>query len=158
MKYEDAPDLKERMIDIVNALGMEHIDVGRVECLRSKGSSSRRTIARCHALGKLMQKAMKNRAFYAIEFLELFEKMSRKDQDKVIIHELLHIPKTFGGGFRQHDFVCEKNVDLFYEKFASYKRKLEEKESDNEESTEISKNYIEEVPRRKILFWNNRFF
>ena len=44
-----------------------------------------------------------------------------KDQDKVIIHELLHIPKTFGGGFRQHDFVCEENVEVMYEKFASLK-------------------------------------
>jgi len=121
MKYEDAPDLKERMNEIIKTLGMNHIDLERVECLRSFGSSSRRTIARCHALGKLMQRAMKTKAFYAIEFLERFEKMSRKDQDKVIIHELMHIPKTFGGGFRQHDFVCERNVDLMYDKFVSLK-------------------------------------
>jgi len=119
----DAPDLKARMADIVKTLGMEHVDVERVECLRSRGSSSKRTIARCHALGKLMQRAMKTKAFYAIEFLERFEKMSQKEQDKVIIHELMHIPKTFGGGFRQHDFVCEENVNVFYEKYASVKGK-----------------------------------
>ncbi len=123
MKYEQADDLKERMIDIVNTLGMDHVDLERVECLRSFGSSSRRTIARCHALGKLMQRAMKSRAFYAIEFLELFDKMSREEQDKVIIHELMHIPKTFGGGFRQHDFVCERNIDIMYEKFVNAKMK-----------------------------------
>ncbi len=123
MKYMDAPDLKARMADIVKTLGMEHVDVERVECLRSRGSSSKRTIARCHALGKLMQRAMKTKAFYAIEFLERFEKMSQKEQDKVIIHELMHIPKTFGGGFRQHDFVCEENVNVFYEKYASVKGK-----------------------------------
>jgi len=122
MKYEDAPDLKERMNDVVNLLGMNHIVIDRVECVRSFGSSSRRTIARCHALGKLMQKAMKNKAFYAIEFLELFDKMSKSEQDKVIIHELMHIPKTFGGGFRQHDYVCDRNVDIMYEKFASLKK------------------------------------
>lgn len=121
MKYEDAPDLKERMLEIVQTLGMDHIDLQRVECLRSFGSSSRRTIARCHALGKLMQRAMKTKAFYAIEFLERFDRMEKKEQDKVIIHELMHIPKTFGGGFRQHDFVCERNVDLMYEKFVSLK-------------------------------------
>ncbi len=69
MKYEHAPDLKERMNKIVETLGMEHIDLERVECLRGRGSSSKRTIARCHTIGKLMQKAMKVRAFYAIEFL-----------------------------------------------------------------------------------------
>ncbi len=121
MRYENAVDLKQRMDEMVKLLGMAHVDVDRVECLRSFGSSSRRTIARCHALGKMMQKAMKTKAFYAIEFLERFDKMSRKEQDKVIIHELLHIPKSFGGGFRHHDFVCERNVELLYQKFESMK-------------------------------------
>lgn len=123
MKYEYALDLKERMIDMAKTLEMEHIDLDRVECLRSFGSSTKRTLARCHALGKVMQKAMKTKAFYTIEFLERFEKLSRKEQDKVILHELMHIPKTFGGGFRQHDFVCEENVDVLYEKFVSLKGK-----------------------------------
>src|SRR3989344_5784580 len=127
MKYIDAPDLKERMVEIVKLLRMDHVDVDRVECLRGYGSSSRRTIARCHTIGKLMQRAMKVKAFYAIEFLERFDKMSRDDQDKVIIHELMHIPKTFGGGFRQHDFVCERNVEILHEKFMSFKNKGNEK-------------------------------
>ena len=121
MKYEDAPDLRERMKEMVNLLEMNHIALERVECLRSFGSSSKRTIARCHTIGKLMQKAMKTKAFYAIEFLERFDKMSFEEQDKVIIHELMHIPKTFGGGFRNHDYVCERNVDLMHEKFVSLK-------------------------------------
>lgn len=121
MKYFDAPDLKERMVEIANLIGMNHLDLSRVECMRSKGSSSRRVIARCHALGKLLQKAMKIDAFYAIEFLERFEKMSRKEQDKVIIHELMHIPKTFGGGFRHHDYVNDYNIDRIYEKYIALK-------------------------------------
>jgi len=123
MKYEFAQDLKERMDEISLVLGMKHIDLNRVECLRSSGSSSSRTIARCHTIGKLMQKAMRTKAFYAIEFLERFEKLSRVEQDKVIIHELMHIPKTFGGGFRQHDYVCEKNVEILHEKFLNLKAK-----------------------------------
>tara|TARA_Y100000310_G_C20696985_1_gene826378 strand:+ start:5141 stop:5524 length:384 start_codon:yes stop_codon:yes gene_type:complete len=122
MKYESAEDLKERMDEIVRVLGMEHVNLERVECIRSFGSKTKRTIARCHALGKMMQKAMKTKAFYAIEFLELFDKMSKEEQDKTIIHELMHIPKTFGGGFRHHDFVCDKNVEVLHEKFESLKR------------------------------------
>ena len=122
MHYIDAPDLKKRVNEIAAALGMGHVDLNRLSCLRSFGSSSRRTIARCHALGKLMQKAMGSKAHYAIEFLEYFDKMPVKEQDKVLIHELLHIPKSFGGGFRHHDFVCERNVDIMYEKFASLKK------------------------------------
>src|SRR3990172_1787674 len=121
MKYEYAPDLKERMMDIVKSLEMDHIELDRIECLRSYGSSTKRTIARCHALGKVMQKAMKTRAFYTIEFLERFNKMSKAEQDKVIIHELLHVPKTFGGGFRQHDYVCEENIDKLHRRFREAK-------------------------------------
>ncbi|MBS3083901.1 metallopeptidase [Candidatus Pacearchaeota archaeon] len=114
MKYDYAPDLKERLVNIVNRLQMNHVDVNRVECLRSFGSSTKRTLARCHTIGKVMQKGMKTGAFYTIEFLEKFDKLNKSDQDKVIIHELLHIPKTFGGGFRQHDFVCEENIDKLH--------------------------------------------
>lgn len=117
MKYEEAPDLQIRMEQIIAALRMEHIDINRVKCFRSRGSSTRRTLARCHTVGKLMQKAMKMPAHYAIEFLEPFEKLNKDEQDKVIIHELLHIPKTFGGGFRQHDYVCEENVELMHRQF-----------------------------------------
>jgi len=121
MKYEEAPDLKERMNDVIKTLGMNHIDAERVGCLRSFGSSTRRTIARCHALGKVMQKAMGTKAFYAIEFLERFDKLSKHDQDRAIIHELMHVPKTFGGGFRQHDFVCENNIERLHSKFMELK-------------------------------------
>jgi len=121
MRYEPAPDLQQKMIEIVNALEMDHIKTDRVKCFRSTGSSTKRTIARCHTIGKLMQRAMETKAFYAIEFLEPFEKLSKKDQEKTIIHELLHIPKTFGGGFRQHDFVCEENVNILHEKFENLK-------------------------------------
>lgn len=123
MKYEHAPDLQARMEEIVRVLEMPHIDVNRVKCFRGFGSSTRRTLARCHTIGKLMQKAMNAKAHYAIEFLERFDKLGREEQDKVIIHELMHIPKTFGGGFRQHDFVCDRNVEILHDRFMSYKRK-----------------------------------
>jgi predicted metallopeptidase len=118
MKYIYADDLQQRMVSIIKKLQMDHVDINRVKCFRSKGSSTKRTIARCHTIGKLMQHAMNVPAWYAIEFLERFERMSQADQDKVIIHELMHIPKTFGGGFRQHDYVCEENVEKLYRQFA----------------------------------------
>jgi predicted metallopeptidase len=121
MKYIPAPDLQQKMTEIVSTLGMSHIKTDRVKCFRSRGTSTKHTIARCHALGKLMQHAMNTKAFYAIEFLEPFERMSQKDQEKTIIHELLHIPKTFGGGFRHHDFVCEKTVNILHQKFENLK-------------------------------------
>lgn len=119
MKYIPAPDLQSRMEAIARTLAMEHIDLARVKCFRSKGSSTKRTIARCHTIGKLMQQTIGVKAHYAIEFLEKFEKLPLTEQDKVIIHELLHIPKTFGGGFRQHDFVCEENIEKLHRTWVS---------------------------------------
>jgi predicted metallopeptidase len=117
MQYRVALDLQQRMCEIVRRLGFTHIDCNRVVCLRSVGSKTRRVIARCHALPKIMQLAMEAKAHYAIEFLERFEKLSTADQDMTIIHELMHIPKTFGGGFRHHDFVCHKNVEKLYKRY-----------------------------------------
>ncbi|MEK6925954.1 MAG: putative metallopeptidase [Nanoarchaeota archaeon] len=117
MKYEPAPDLQEKADKISVAL-FPHVKVDRVRCFRSYGTSTRGTIARCHALGKLMQHALGIKAVYALEFIhERFDKMNEEEQTKVIIHELMHIPKTFGGGFRHHDHVCESNVNMNYKNY-----------------------------------------
>ena len=120
MKYEFAQDI-QKIAEEISTMLFPHIRMNRVMCFRSYGTSSRRTIARCHALGKLMQKAMGTEAFYALEFLsERFDKLDREDQLKTIIHELMHIPKTFGGGFKHHNWVTERNVNMF---FKEYKRR-----------------------------------
>ncbi len=129
MRYEYALDLQKIAEDVCDKM-FPHVKKDRIKCFRSYGSSTKRTIARCHALGKLMQKAMAVDAFYALEFLmPIFEKQNKDDQIKTIIHELMHIPKTFGGGFRQHDFVCNENVDLIYNKYMELK--INEKAKNN---------------------------
>jgi len=121
MKYESAHDLQILAQEISKIL-FPHVQIENVRCFRSFGTSSRRTIARCHALGKLMQKAIGIKAVYALEFLsERFDKMSEEEQIKTIIHELMHIPKTFGGGFKHHNFVTEKNVNLMYKEYQRLK-------------------------------------
>jgi len=121
MKYEFALDI-QREAEEISRLLFPHVKIERVKCFRSYGTSSRRTIARCHALGKLMQKAIGIRAVYALEFLsERFDKMSSVDQTKTIIHELMHIPKTFGGGFKHHNHVTIKNVNQVYAQYMEMK-------------------------------------
>ncbi len=117
MQYELAYDLQDRTYAIIDTLGFEHVDKDRVSCIRSRGSRSRRTIARIHTLSKAMQLGMNCHAHYVIEFLERFEKLSEDEQTQVIIHELLHIPKTFGGGFRHHDYVAKKRVDELFKRY-----------------------------------------
>ena len=121
IKYELALDL-QKITNEIALLLFPHVKLDSVVCIRSFGSSSRGTIARCHALGKAMQLAMGRRGFYVIEVIsKRFDKMSKVDQIKTLIHELMHIPKSFGGGFKYHDYVCEENVEVEYERYVNLK-------------------------------------
>jgi len=115
IRYENAPDIMHRLYDVAKKIGMSHVRFSGVYAVRSKGSQSRGTIARCHALSKIWQKCLEIKAVYIIEVIsERFDKMSRADQDRVLIHELMHIPKSFGGGFKHHNVVNESNVERLY--------------------------------------------
>ena len=119
MKYEFAEDI-QRVAEHISKFLFPHIRIENVKCFRSRGTNSKRTIARCHGLSKVMQKALDVKAFYALEFLsERFDKLDREEKIKIIIHELMHIPKSFGGGFKHHDFVHDRNVNLYYKKYKS---------------------------------------
>jgi predicted metallopeptidase len=131
IRYEFAPDLQLKAEEISKKL-FPHVIISRIKCLRSYGSSSKRTIARCHTLGKVMQMTIGTSAWYGIEFLsERFDKLSKENQLKIIIHELMHIPKTFGGGFKHHDYVCERNVDEEYNNYMKKTDPLKEKPKTN---------------------------
>jgi len=123
IRYEIADDIQARFADIVRTLDLHHIDLDKVVCVRSFGSSARRVIARCHGMSKVLQIAMGIKAFYVLEFIaERFDGLSENDRDETIIHELMHIPKNFGGGFRFHDHVTAKNVKLMLEQYHAARR------------------------------------
>lgn len=123
MKYEYSESLQVLAEDVSRRL-FPHIMTSRIKCFRSSGTSTKRTIARCHALGKIMQQAMDCEAFYALEFIrEKFDKLSTEEKVKVVIHELMHIPESFGGGFKHHDVVTDKNVNLAYEAYLDCRKK-----------------------------------
>jgi len=119
IRYEPARDLSERIRDILRKVGMTHIDASKLTCLRSKGSRGRRTIARCHGLSRVMQLALNQGPHYVIEVIsERFDTLSREDQTRVLIHELMHIPHSFGGGFRAHKpYVTRQKVEKVYQEF-----------------------------------------
>ncbi len=125
MKYEFAPEIQFKAEEISKIL-FPYVDIENIKCFRSYGTSSRYTIARCHALGKLMQKAIGIKAVYVLEFLsERFDKFDEEEKIKIIIHELMHIPKCFGGGFKHHNVVTNKNVNKYYKEYKLIKRKDE---------------------------------
>lgn len=119
IRYELAEDIGAEIKEIIHKLKMTHIDDARIACVRSRGSASKRTLARCHGLPKIMQLALKTKPHYVIEIIsEQFDKLSAEEQKKVLIHELMHIPHSFGGGFRSHrPHVTRKKVEQMYKKF-----------------------------------------
>jgi len=121
IEYDLAEDIDVRVKEILRRLKMTHVDEARLICLRSKGSGSKRVIARCHGLSRIMQLALNKKPHYVIEILsERFDRLSKEDQTKVLIHEILHIPHSFGGGFRSHKpFVTRSKVQKMYDQFIS---------------------------------------
>lgn len=104
MKTEDAPDIREIISDIVDRLDMNHIDVSRIVCMRSRGTSTN-AIARIWSLPKIWQKALDVKAHYIIEAVsENFDKLDDEEKRRTMLHELMHIPRTFSGAVLSHKY------------------------------------------------------
>ena len=127
IRYEKDELLDARITEIADILGMKHVDMGRVICIRSFGSKSRYILARCHTLPRIMQTAFKVKPHYLIEVVsEKFDRLSQEEQDRTLVHELMHIPKSFGGGFRHHrPYVNRRAVDRMYKEYLRRKNKEE---------------------------------
>lgn len=123
LKYFEAPDVKQLVDKIVDNLDLSHVVSQSVHCYRSKGSKSKRIIARIHGFGKIWQEALGLPPAYVIEVLsERYDRLSQEDKEKTLIHELLHIPKGFKGGFRPHKgYISRKKVDKLHKEYTKRK-------------------------------------
>lgn len=119
MQYEFSSDWTTKAREIAEALGFSHIKSERIVCIKSRGTSTRRTIARIHGLPKILQISAQLKPLYTIELIsERFDKLSDAEKTKTLIHELMHIPHNFGGGFRHHrPFVTHQKVEEVYAKY-----------------------------------------
>lgn len=115
MKWFDAPELKREIEKIVKQLDLEHLEYGRIFCYRTSGSKSR-AIARIWAFPKIFQQVLKIEPAYVIEVIsERFDKLSPDKKTRVLIHELLHIPRNFSGSLLPHRYGGKK-IDQEVEK------------------------------------------
>jgi len=97
-----AKDIQEKIKKILQKVDFPHIKHKQVVCFRSVGSKSR-AYARIWSLPRIWQKALKVKPHYCIEVLsEKFDRLDEERKTKVLIHELLHIPKTFSGAILPH--------------------------------------------------------
>ena len=121
MRFELAPDIKRKVNSILDVIQFKHIDRKRIICMRGHGSKSK-ALARIWGLSRIWQKAFGIKSYYIIEVLHpTFDKLSKEDQEKTLLHELLHIPKKFSGGLVPHNCfgkrIDKRAVDRLYNKY-----------------------------------------
>jgi len=124
IKYFEAPDVKRLVDEILDSLDFFNVVPQFVFCVRSRVSKSRRTIARIHGLGRIWQEALHLPPSYIIEVIsERYDKLTEEEKEKTMIHELLHIPEGFSGGFRPHKgYIDQKTVEHLYRKLQKQRR------------------------------------
>lgn len=121
MQWTPAPDVHTRLSAIAQALALVYVDPARVHCVRVQGSRAN-ALARIWGLPPVFQDALGLRPQYVIEFMvPVFDQLPREEQDRVIIHELLHIPRTFSGGIRPERSrslnINHRTVERYYRQY-----------------------------------------
>lgn len=102
LEWEEAGDIKREIEHILSKIELSHIDSTRIFCFRSRGSSSR-SYARIWSFPKIFQRALGIQPAYVIEVLsKYYDRLDNDEKKKVLIHELLHIPKNFSGALLPH--------------------------------------------------------
>lgn len=102
LKYEIALDIKETVDKLIVELEFDYIRPLQVHCIRSFDAKTRAT-ARIWGMSKLFKEVAGLEPHYIIEVnAKRFDKLSSRDQIKTLVHELLHIPKTFSGALLSH--------------------------------------------------------
>jgi predicted metallopeptidase len=102
MTLEPAPDIAAIVKKIVSTTMFSYVDIKRIVCMRSHGATSRAR-ARIWSFPHIWQLALNKPAYYIIEVLsQHFDYLSDDDKTRVIIHELMHIPKNFSGALVPH--------------------------------------------------------
>jgi predicted metallopeptidase len=119
-------ELQDRIEALIEACGFGHMNPGSITCMKSFGSKSDAT-ARIWGLSRNWQMALGVGPRYIIEVISRrFDSLSDEEQDKILIHELLHIPKTFSGALVPHKCfgkmrVGDKQVEVIYQQLRKKK-------------------------------------
>ena len=95
-------DVQKNVISILKKLNFPNFDNSRIFCLRSENANTR-AIARIYGLSRIWQQVLKQKPAYIIEVVsEKFDRLSENEKNKVLLHEIAHIPKNFSGSLVPH--------------------------------------------------------
>ena len=95
-------DVQKNVILLLKKLNFPNFDSSRIYCLRSENANTR-AIARIYGLSRIWQQVLKQKPAYIIEVVsEKFDRLSESQKNKVLLHEIAHIPQNFSGSLVPH--------------------------------------------------------
>lgn len=110
-------ELTDRVRNLIDEISFSHVAKHRIFCFRTDGSKSR-AYARIWAFPKIFQTVLEIEPAYVIEVInKYYNKLDEEEKTKVLIHELLHIPKNFSGSLVPHSNghrTIEREVERIY--------------------------------------------
>jgi len=121
MKYVKAPDIKKQVDFLINELAFTHIKAANIHCIRSLDAKTR-AYARIWGMARLFKEVVGIEPHYIIEVIsKKFDKLSDREKIKTLIHELMHIPKTFSGALLSHrgqyHQINDRQIEKLYREF-----------------------------------------
>lgn len=100
--WQKAPDVKRRVNFLIKEINLDRLKNTKIICFRSTNANTP-AIARIWGLSKIWQLALEEKPAYILEVIsEKFDRLNQKDQDKVLLHEFVHIPKNSSGSLLPH--------------------------------------------------------
>lgn len=100
--WQPAPDIDKRIKGLIKILGVPWLKENHIYGFRSQNTKTRAS-ARIWGFPKIWQKALHKPPSYVIEVIsEKFDKLTKTEQDKILLHEFAHIPKNFSGSLIPH--------------------------------------------------------
>ena len=125
LDWENAPDVKKEIQKILRIIDMPYVKASRIFCYRTQGSKSR-SYARIWSFPKIFQDALDLEPAYVIEVLaKYYDRLTEDEKSKVLIHELLHIPKNFSGALIPHITRSRhlgKTANLLFDEYKKAKK------------------------------------
>jgi predicted metallopeptidase len=102
IEWHGAPDITDSIAYIVDKGGIDWVNTKRIYCMRSKNANTR-AYARIWGLNRVWQMALQEGPAYVLEVIsEKFDRLPKREKDRILIHELAHIPKNFSGSLMSH--------------------------------------------------------
>lgn len=113
IEWVNAPDVKKRVGFLAEKLDITWIKKSRIFCFRSSNANTR-AYARIWGFSRVWQQALGEEPAYIIEVLsEKFDKLPQNQKDRILLHEITHIPRNFSGSLVPH---TRKRKGSFHDK------------------------------------------